>query len=332
MVDKSRLQQLLEAGHFTVTAEVGPPMSADAENVRQKARELVNIADAVNVTDNQTAIVRMSSIAAAYLCLQEGIEPIVQMTCRDRNRIAIQSDLLGASALGLKNLLCLSGDHQVFGNHPQAKNVYDIDSIQLVQSLRKLRDDKVFISGTQSKKPAEFFLGVAANPFGEPEELQMIRLHKKIAAGAQFIQTQAIYDIEKFAKWMEVVRAAGLHKKAYILAGIIVNKSVKSLEMTQKVAGVYVPDNLITRMRNAAASAGPDAPAAEVKKAVEAEGVEIALDLIKGLQKIEGVHGIHIMAVGWESIVPEVVKRAGLLPRPIPEEVKKEMTNQREGE
>jgi len=301
-VEKSRLQKILESGNFSVTAEIGPPMSADAEFVRKKARELNGIIDAANVTDNQTAIVRMSSIAASYLALQEGVEPVVQMTCRDRNRIAIQSDLLGAGALGLKNLLCLSGDHQTFGNHPQSKNVYDIDSIQLLRALKRLRDEKAFISGSPAKKPPEFFLGATANPFADPEELQLIRLHKKIEAGAQFVQTQAIYDIERFSRWMEKVRDAGLHKKAYILAGILVNKSLKSVEMTKKVAGMQVPDIFVERMRTASSQ--------------EDEGVAIALELIGHIGKIEGISGIHIMAVGWESIVPTIIRKAGFLPRP----------------
>jgi methylenetetrahydrofolate reductase (NADPH) len=301
-MEKSNLQKVLEAGHFSVTAEIGPPMSANADFVRKNAREMKGIIDGANVTDNQTAIVRMSSIAASYLISQEGVEPIVQMTCRDRNRIAIQSDLLGAYALGLRNLLCLSGDHQTFGNHPESKNVYDIDSIQLLKALKTLKEERVFMSGKPTKVPAEFFLGATANPFADPEELQLIRLHKKIEAGAQFIQTQAIYDVEKFERWMEKVRSAGLHKKTYILAGILVNKSLKSLEMTQKVAGMQVPDELLERMRKASSC--------------QEEGVNIALELIDKIKQIEGVSGIHIMAVGWESIVPTIVERAGFLPRP----------------
>lgn len=299
---KSKLQKILEAGHFSITAEIGPPMSANADFVRKSAQELLGIVDAANVTDNQTAIVRMSSIAASCLINGQGIEPIVQMTCRDRNRIAIQSDLLGAYALGLRNLLCLSGDHQIFGNHPESKNVFDIDSIQLLRALRKMKEEKVFMSGKPTKVPAEFFLGATANPFADPEELQLIRLYKKIEAGAQFIQTQAIYDVGQFEAWMEKVRNKGLHKKTYILAGILVNKSLKSLEMTKKVAGMKVPDELIERMRNSSS--------------YEEEGVKIALELIDKLKKIEGISGIHIMAVGWESIVPVVVDRAGFLPRP----------------
>jgi len=299
----SNLQRVLTEGHFSVTAEIGPPMSADADFVRKRAKELVGIIDAANVTDNQTAIVRMSSIAASCLIQRENIEPIVQMTCRDRNRIAIQSDLLGAYALGLKNLLCLSGDHQSFGNHPQSKNVYDIDSIQLLQALTRMKKEKVFMSGKPVKVPAVFFLGATANPFADPEEMQFIRLRKKISAGAQFIQTQAIYDVERFAAWMEKVRAAGLHEKTYILAGVLVNKSLKSLEMTRKVAGMAVPDSFLDRMKKAASQ--------------EEEGVAMALDLIRDIRKIKGVSGIHIMAVGWESIVPSIVEKAGLLPRPV---------------
>ncbi|MGI6778271.1 MAG: methylenetetrahydrofolate reductase [Acetivibrionales bacterium] len=300
--EKSKLQKILEAGHFSVTAEIGPPMSADGEFVRNRARGLVGVVDAANVTDNQTAIVRMSSIAASFLASQEGVEPVMQMTCRDRNRIAIQSDLLGAYALGLRNILCLSGDHQSFGNHPQSKNVYDIDSIQLIQVLKRMKEEHVFMCGRETKKPAEFFIGATANPFADPEELQFIRLNKKIRAGAQFIQTQAIYDVERFSRWMEKVRAEGLHKKAFIQAGILVNKSLKSVEMTQKVAGMDVPDTFVERMRNASSQ--------------QEEGINIALDLIKEIRKIEGVSGIHIMAVGWESIVPTIVEKAGFLPRP----------------
>ena len=300
--DKSNLQRILEAGHFSVTAEIGPPMSANGEIVKKSAHELKGIADAANVTDNQTAIVRMSSIAASSLIQNEGMEPVVQMTCRDRNRIAIQSDLLGAYALGLRNLLCLSGDHQLFGNHPESKNVFDIDSIQLLKAMKTMKEQKVLMNGKPTKVPAEFFIGATTNPFADPQELQLIRLRKKIDAGAQFIQTQAIYDVEHFGKWMEKVRAAGLHKKTYIMAGILVNKSLKSIEMTKKVAGMKIPDELVERMRNASS--------------YEEEGVKIALELIEKLKVIEGVSGIHIMAVGWESIVPTIVEKAGFLPRP----------------
>jgi 5,10-methylenetetrahydrofolate reductase len=311
--DKSSLQRILEAGIFSVTAEIGPPMSVDGDFVKKKAQSLKGIIDAANITDNQTAIVRMSSIAASCLALGEGVEPVVQMTCRDRNRIAIQSDLLGAYALGVRNVLCLSGDHQSFGNHPESKNVFDIDSVQLIQALRRMKEESVFMCGKTTKKPARFFIGATANPFADPGELQLIRLHKKIGAGAEFIQTQAIYDVEMFDRWMEKVRNAGLHKKAYILAGILANKSLRSVEMTAQVAGMRIPGNIAERM----AKAGNQ----------EEEGISIALDLIRDIRKIEGVSGIHIMAVGWESVVPLIVERAGLLPRPCIQDLEESETD-----
>jgi len=300
--DKSNLQMILEAGHFSVTSELGPPMSANADFVRHNAKDIAGLIDAANVTDCQAAVVRMSSVAASYLALQEGVEPILQMTCRDRNRIAIQSDLLGASALGLKNLLILSGDHQSVGNHPQAKNVFDVDSIQLLKAMRDHMEDGTFIGGSKSKMPAQFFLGATTNPFADPEEMQLIRLEKKINAGAKFIQTQAIYNMERFERWMEKVRERGLHERAYILAGIVANKSQKSIENTATVPGMDIPKNLIERMQNA-----------EDK---QAEGLAIALDLIRDIRKIDGISGLHIMAIYWEEIVPEMLEKAGFLPRP----------------
>jgi methylenetetrahydrofolate reductase (NADPH) len=298
----SNLQKVLEAGKFSVTAEIGPPMSADADNVRKKARELKGIVDAANVTDNQTAIVRMSSIAASCLSKEEGIECVVQMTMRDRNRIAMQSDLLGAWALGLKNLLVLSGDHQSFGNHPGSKNVFDVDSIQFLKAMNNLQNEGLFLGGSKCKNPPRFFLGATVNPFADPEELQLLRLEKKINAGAKFIQTQSIYDVERFGRFMEKVRERGLHKRAYIQAGILVNKSLKSIQMTQLVAGMSVPDEFVRRFEQA-----------EDK---QAEGINIALELMDKIKKIEGISGLHIMAVGWEEIVPEIVRQAGFLPRP----------------
>jgi 5,10-methylenetetrahydrofolate reductase len=307
MSDTSNLQKILEKGIFSVSAEIGPPRSANADFVRKHAKELLGYVDAANVTDNQTAIVRMSSIAASCLALSEGVEPIPQMTCRDRNRIAIQSDLLGGYALGLKNILCLSGDHQVFGNHPESKNVFDIDSIQLVGALNNMKKNGLLINGKPTKTPAKFFIGATVNPFADPEELQLIRFEKKVNAGAQFVQTQAIYNVEKFISWMEKVRKRGLHKKTYILPGVLVNKSLKSIEMTKLVAGMDVPDNLVERMREA--------------ENVQDEGVNIAVELINEIRKVDGIAGIHIMAVGWESIVPTIVEKCGLLPRPVPEDL-----------
>jgi len=244
----------------------------------------------------------MSSVAASVLALREGVEPILQMTCRDRNRIAIQSDLLGASALGIKNLLILSGDHQSVGNHPQAKNVFDVDSIQLLKAMNDHMENGVFISGSKSKMPARFFLGSTANPFADPEEMQLIRLEKKINAGAKFIQTQAIYNIERFNQWMEKVRERGLHERVFILAGIVVNKSQRSIEITATVPGMDIPQILIERMQNA--------------QDKQAEGFAIAMELIRDIRKVEGIKGLHIMAIGWDEIVPELLEKSGFLPRP----------------
>ena len=300
--EKGNLQKVLEAGLFSISAEIGPPMSADAGFITQKAKALKGIVDSANVTDNQTAIVRMSSIAASYLALLEGVECVVQMTMRDRNRIGLQSDLLGAWAMGLKNLLVLSGDHQSFGNHPQSKNVFDVDSIQFLQAVNNLQENGVFLGGSPCKVPPHFFLGATVNPFADPVDLQLIRLEKKINAGAKFIQTQCIYDIPRFESFMEKVRERGLDEKAYIIAGILVNKSVKSIQMTQLVAGMSVPDEYVRRFEQAAD--------------VQAEGVNIAVELMDKLKRIKGVSGIHIMAVGWEEIVPTIVEKAGFLPRP----------------
>jgi len=302
MEEKSNLQKILEAGHFSVTAELGPPMSANAQFVRHNAKEIAGLVDAANVTDCQAAVVRMSSIAGSVLALQEGVEPILQMTCRDRNRIAIQSDLLGASALGLKNLVILSGDHQSVGNHPQSKNVFDIDSIQLIKAMREHMEQGVFISGAKSKMPAHFFLGATTNPFADPEEMQLIRLEKKINAGAKFIQTQAIYNIERFKSWMEKVKERGLHERAYFLAGIVANKGLKSIEITATVPGIDIPEHFIERMRNA-----------EDK---QAEGLSIALELIEDIRQVDGIHGLHVMAIGWDEIVPVILEKTGFLPRP----------------
>ncbi|OPY33077.1 MAG: bifunctional homocysteine S-methyltransferase/5,10-methylenetetrahydrofolate reductase protein [Methanomassiliicoccales archaeon PtaU1.Bin124] len=300
----SNLQSVLSSGRMAVTAEIGPPKSADAETVRKLARHLKGSADAFNLTDNQTAMVRLSSIASGVVCLQEGVEPIVQMTCRDRNRIAMQSDALGASALGIRNILCLSGDHQCFGNQKEAKNVYDVDSIGQLMLLRKMRDEGQVWGGDKLEKAPELFLGAAANPFADPFEHRVVRLAKKLAAGADFIQTQSIYDVDRFERWMSQVRARGLHEKVHIIAGVMPLKSHKvALYMKNKVSGMIVPDHIIDRMKNAA----------DPKE----EGIRMCVEQIKHLQSIEGVHGIHVMAVAWEEKVPVIVKEAGLLPRPV---------------
>jgi methylenetetrahydrofolate reductase (NADPH) len=302
----SNLEKLLRNGEFVVTSELGPPRGASREDVEKKAELLKGYADAFNLTDCQTAMVRLSSIASGAILLDMGMEPVVQMTCRDRNRIAMQSDILGAASLGMKNLLCLTGDHQCFGDHPEAKGVFDLDSINQLDMFRQMRDEKKFQSGEELKsEEPKLFLGAAENPFADPFQYRAARLAKKVKAGADFIQTQIIYNVEKFEEWMSMVRAMGLHKKVSILAGVTPIRSVGMAKyMKKNVPGMDVPDELIKRLEGA-----------EKKKA---EGISICLEVIERVRKIEGVSGVHIMAVEWEEIVPEITERAGLLPRPTP--------------
>ena len=301
---RSNLEQVLSGGKFAVTAEIGPPKGSNPSKIEQKGEILSGCADAFNITDNQTAVVRLSSMAGCCILLKMGLEPVMQITCRDRNRIALQSDVLGAAAVGVRNILCITGDHQSFGNHPSAKGVYDVDSIQLIEIIKNMRDKGIFQSGDEilSGKP-DVFLGAAANPFADPYELRVDRLEKKIRAGADFIQTQSVFNVDKFKLWMDEVRSRGLDKKVHILAGIT---PLKSLKMTNRmrfhVPGVDVPDYIAKRMKNA--------------KDPKDEGYDITLELINEIKKIKGVHGIHITALFWENIIPSLVKEADLLPRP----------------
>ncbi len=299
----SNLERVLAAGHFAVTCELGPPKGADPEHVRSLARLLKGNVDAANVTDNQTAVARMSSVAAARLMLDEGLEPVMQMVARDRNRIAIQSDIMGASALGVRNLLCLTGDHQSLGNNPGARGVFDIDSIQMLAMLRKMRDEGVDAGGEQLQGVPRLFLGAAENPFGDPTSFRVTRLAKKVTAGADFIQTQVIFDVARFEQWLEGARDRGLTERVHVLGGIVPLKSAGAAKYMQKqVAGIFVPDEVVARMK------GAEKP--------KAEGRRIALEQIEALRNIKGVHGVHIMAIMWEELVPKLVEQAGLLPRP----------------
>ncbi len=305
MKTKSNLERVLEAGHFAVTGEIGPPPSADPEVIKRKARILKGHVDAFNVTDGQTAVVRMSSWAACLIGKAEGLDPIVQMTCRDRNRIALQMDILGAAALGINNILCLTGDHQKFGNHPMAKGVFDLDSIQLLKVVKDMRDEKRFQCGDEMAVEPNLFTGAAANPFADPFEFRVIRLAKKVAAGADFIQTQIVYNMDKFAEWMKRVRDRELHEKVKILAGVAPIKSVGAARyMKTKVPGMDVPDSIIERLRGVP------------KERVSKEGIKLCVDIINQVRQIEGVAGIHLMAIEWEETVPEIIEAAGLLPRP----------------
>ena len=305
MKSGSNLEKILAAGHFAFTGELGPPKGSNVEAIRKKAAYLKGITDAVNITDNQTAVVRMSSWGASLVVLQEGLEPNYQMVCRDRNRIAMQSDILGAYAHGIRNMLCLSGDHQQFGNHPLTKGVFDIDSIQLISMVKGMRDNKKFLNGDDIDEAPQIFIGAAANPFAEPFEWRVHRLAKKIAAGADFIQTQCIYDMKRFREWMKQAHDMGLTEKVSILAGVTPLKSGGMARyMAKNVSGITIPDAIIDRMAKAPKGAGAE------------EGIKICVEQIEELREIKGVRGIHLMAIEWEHRVPEIAERAKLLPRP----------------
>ena len=300
----TNLEKVLEAKKFAVTAEVGPPKGAGTSGVLKKGEEIKNYSDAVNITDNQTAIVRMCSLAACCLLKRVGVDPVLQMVVRDRNRIAIQSDILGAVAMGIGNILCISGDYQSFGNHPTAKGVYDLDSIQLINTLKNMRDEHKFINGEAITGELPVFIGAVENPFADPFEYRVHRLARKVKAGADFIQTQAVFDVAKFKKWMTSIGEHGLDEKVHVLAGVIPAKSLGMAKyMRDYVSGVTVTNDVITRLQQT--------------KDVKEEGLKIAVEIVEQLMEIPQVHGIHIMAVGWEEIVPEIVSSAGLTPRPV---------------
>ena len=301
----SRLKRVLDKGGLAVTAECGPPKGADPEAIFKKAEFLRGKVDAINATDNQTAIVRMSSLAACSLLMSAGLDPVLQVVVRDRNRIALQSDILGAAAMGIGNVLCLSGDHQSFGNQPQAMGVFDLDSIQLIQVVKTMRDEGTIWGGDALTKSPDLFIGAAANPFADPLEFRVVRLAKKIRAGADFIQTQCVYNLERFEKWMNMARERGLTEQVSILAGVTPLKSSKMAKyMKNRVSGMDIPDKFIKRLEGV--------PENRQKE----EGINICVETIQRLKEINGIRGFHIMAIGWEEMVGEIVERAGLLPRP----------------
>ncbi|MFH1154947.1 MAG: methylenetetrahydrofolate reductase [Pseudomonadota bacterium] len=301
----SKLEKILKAGHQAVTSECGPPRGSDPEAVISKGKLIKDYVDAVNITDNQTAMTRMCSLAACIHLKLLGIEPVLQMVTRDRNRIALQSDILGAASFDIHNMLCLSGDHQSFGDCKQGQNVHDLDSMQLIQTVRHMRDEGKFLGGDDIKRPPDIFVGAAANPFADPFEIRVPRLAKKIACGAEFIQTQCIYNLDKFEEWMKRIRDRGLHEKTFIMCGMTPMKSVGMARyMKNRVPGMDVPDEVITRL-------------AGVPKDKQAEeGLTMCVEAIQRLKEVEGVAGFHIMAIEWEEKVPEIVQRAGLYPRP----------------
>jgi methylenetetrahydrofolate reductase (NADPH) len=301
----SNLEKVLKAGHFAFTGECGPPKGANVEHLKEKFEHLRGVVDAVNVTDNQTAVVRMSSAAASAIMVANGIEPNFQMVCRDRNRLAMMADILGVYSLGIKNMLCLSGDHQKFGNHPQSKNVYDIDSMQLIALVKKMRDEGKFLNDEDIDEPPKMFIGAAANPFGDPHEYRIYRLANKIDAGADFIQTQCIYNMPRFREFMKKAVDMGLAEKAYLLAGVTPMKSARMAQyMAKNVPGMDVPEELIERLKGAG------------KGKQAEEGIKFSIEQIEEFKEMEGVAGVHLMAIEWEHKVPEIAERAKVLPRP----------------
>ncbi|MDR3154088.1 MAG: methylenetetrahydrofolate reductase [Deltaproteobacteria bacterium] len=303
------LEKVLRGGHFSVTGELGPPRHADARDVREKARHLKGNVDSVNITDNQTAVVRMSSLAASVIAQEEGLEANMQMVARDRNRIAMQSDILGAAALGIRNLLVLSGDHQVFGDHPGAKNVYDLDSVNLLRAVRGMRDDGELLSGQKLPEGGRprLFIGAAYNPFADPEEFRVLRAAKKIAAGADFLQSQCIYDMDRFKRFMARAVDMGLTEKAFFIAGVTPLKSLGMAKyMKNSVPGITMPESCIERLKGVA------------KEKQAEEGIRMACEQIEEFKGMAGVSGVHLMLVEWEHMVPTIVKEARLVPRPAP--------------
>ncbi len=299
----SHLSRLLDAGSFVCTSEVTPPRGANADPLRAKARLLRGCADAVNITDNQTARVHMSSLAGAVVLRSEGIEPVLQVTTRDRNRLALQSDLLGASALGVRNILCLGGDPIHIGNDPTAKAVHDLDATGLIGLARRLRDDAKDFGGADLTHAPELLIGGTCNPFGGSTEIALKLLKDKVAAGADFFQTQAVFDIEKFEAFLKEARASGALEGAKVLIGIIPLKSAKTAHyLAEKVPGIVIPKRILDEIDAAADQA--------------AYGRKLAVELIEGVRDLQGVSGVHVMAINWEEAVRPIMDEAALLPRP----------------
>jgi methylenetetrahydrofolate reductase (NADPH) len=301
----SKLEKTLKSGQLAVTSECGPPRGSDPDVITHKANLIKDHVDAINITDNQTSVTRMCSLAACIRLKLLGLEPILQMVTRDRNRIGLQSDILGAASFDIHNILCLTGDHQSFGDCPAGQNVHDLDSIQLIQTVRHMRDEHKFLGGDEIERPPNMFVGAAANPFADPFEIRVPRLAKKIAAGVEFIQTQCIYNLDKFEQWMQMAGDKGLLDKVYILAGVTPLKSAGMARyMKNRVPGMEVPDDVVKRM------------AGTPKEKQADEGINICVETIQRLKELEGVKGFHVMAIEWEEKVPEIVERTGLYPRP----------------
>jgi methylenetetrahydrofolate reductase (NADPH) len=300
-----RLERVLRSGRFAVTAELNPPDSADPDEVYEAALVLSEVCDAINATDGSGAHCHMSSVAICALLTRAGYAPVLQISCRDRNRIAIQGDVLGAAAMGVANVLCLTGDDVTAGDQPQAKRVFDFDSIHLIRTIKTMRDKAMFLSGRKLTVPPRLLIGAAANPFVPPYDWRPLRLAKKIEAGADFIQSQYCFDMPRFRQFMQHVRDLGLHEKVFFLVGVGPLRSDKAAEfMRSKVPGVHIPDEVVARLRQTP------------KEKKREEGKRICIEIIQQVREIEGVAGIHVMAYRQEELVAEIIEEAGLLPRP----------------
>jgi methylenetetrahydrofolate reductase (NADH) len=296
----SRLHQTLSSGEFAVTAEVVPPRGASLNGIKRIATHLVEWIDAANITDGQGAVARMSSWAGSIGLLQAGVEPVMQFSCRDRNRIALQADLLGAAAVGIPNVLCLTGDHPRFGDHPDARPVFDMDSVQLLWTARTLRDEKHLLSGNKLSSSPGWFIGAVENPSAAPQRFRAERLGKKIAAGAQFFQTQFVFDVPIVERWMQQVRDLGLDKRCGIIAGVGPIRSPRALEVLTSLPGVYIPEEVTKRVK----SMPPERQ--------EQDAIDLCSETIQQLHEIPGIGGVHIIASGWDDFIPEVLTRAGI--------------------
>lgn len=301
MIEETQLQQTLSQGRFAVTCELTPPRGIETDELSEIAGRLKGLVDAVNVNDNPNANVRMSSLAFSKILLEKGLEPVLEQAMRDRNRISLQSDLLGAAALGIQNVLCMSGDHPSKGDHPGARNVFDLDSSQWIQAVKRIRDQGILINGKKISGRPKFFIGAVANPFMKNPDLHILRLQNKIAAGADFIQTQPVFDTDSFRKWMDGVEGAGLMDRIPVLAGVAALKSLNLAEyLRDHVSGFAIPDHVMERLRSVP------------EKDQQTEGIRICIELIQSIQKIKGVKGVHIMSIGSQERIPEIIQKAGL--------------------
>lgn len=301
--EESRLKRLLDREHFVVTCELGPPQGAETTPLTEKTKAVRSFVDCCNLTDCTTAMVRLSSLASSLVVQSEGVEAIMQLTLRDRNRIGLQSDILGASALGIRNILCLYGDPPTVGNEKEAKAVYDISTTDLISGIRKMRDTGELMGGGKLTHLPNVFIGAAATPLKEDSSIRIANVAKKVEAGAQFIQTQPVFDLEVFEEFIGDMRASGLTQNCKFIAGLMPIRSVKMAKhLKENVHGIRLPDETLKRIEGSASPAQ--------------EGIKITNELVGELRRIRGVSGIHIMTVAWESVIPEIVEQAGLLPRP----------------